>query len=55
MACHVDGYIASQVHTLFVTRRVGGRAADVICAVNKAAEIISDVVGPGTKVCLYKI
>lgn len=60
MACHIDGCVASQLETVFVTGNlftdsVVGRAADVIFAVQKAAEILSDVVVPGMKVSLYKI
>ncbi|KAK3007018.1 hypothetical protein RJ639_016215 [Escallonia herrerae] len=50
MGCHIDGFIAVVAHThVLQTVPVTGRAADVIAAVNTAAEVALRLVRPGRK------
>lgn len=50
MGCHIDGFIAVVAHTHVLHEGpVGGRAADVIAAVNTAAEVALRLVRPGKK------
>lgn len=50
MGCHIDGFIAVVAHThVLQNGPVTGRAADVIAAVNTAAEVALRLVRPGRK------
>lgn len=50
MGCHIDGFIAVVAHTHVLHEGpVSGRAADVIAAVNTAAEVALRLVRPGKK------
>ena len=51
MGCHIDGFIAVVAHTHVLQEGpVTGRAADVLAAVNTAAEVALRLVKPGRKV-----
>ena len=54
MGCHIDGFIAVVAHTHVITNGpVTGRAADVLVAANKAAEVALRLVRPGKKVQFF--
>lgn len=50
LGCHIDGFIAVVAHTHVVQQgAVCGRAADVLAAVNTAAEVALRLIRPGRK------
>ncbi|KAI3993482.1 hypothetical protein MKX01_002495 [Papaver californicum] len=50
MGCHIDGFIAVVAHThVLQDGPVNGKAADVVAAVNTAAEVALRLVKPGRK------
>ncbi|KAI5057193.1 hypothetical protein GOP47_0027828 [Adiantum capillus-veneris] len=50
LGCHIDGFIAVVAHTHVVQEGVvSGRAADVLSAVNTAAEVALRLIRPGRK------
>ncbi|MCO5601017.1 hypothetical protein L7F22_055133 [Adiantum nelumboides] len=53
LGCHIDGFIAVVAHTHVVHEGpVSGRAADVLAAVNTAAEVALRLIRPGRKASL---
>ncbi|KNA07779.1 hypothetical protein SOVF_168790 [Spinacia oleracea] len=50
LGCHIDGFIAVVAHTLVIQEGpITGRKADVLAAVNTAAEVALRLVRPGKK------